>query len=299
MLPGAHTLLPHLLRRPLTLVPLVLAAAGTAALAIAVDTAFYGGAPVITPLNNILYNADTANLAQHGLHPRYTHLLVNLPQLLGPALLTLTPELSLPVLSAAGGVLVLSALPHQEARFLLPCVPLLLAAAKIPASKAWLAAWLVFNSVYGVFLGVFHQAGIVPAQQFLAATAGDAASVVYWKTYNPPTWLLGARSGDIETLALMGAPVPKLVETLERVARCEGAPAGEGYLAAPLSAVTLDALVDDDKLGFKLESVWSTTRHLNMDDLEFGDDGVVETVKRVVGRRGLGVWKVQKRECSS
>lgn len=39
---------------------------------------------VITPLNNLLYNMNVDNLAQHGLHPRYTHFAVNLPLLFGP-----------------------------------------------------------------------------------------------------------------------------------------------------------------------------------------------------------------------
>lgn len=39
---------------------------------------------VVTPLNNLLYNLDVDNLAQHGIHPRYTHFAVNLPLLFGP-----------------------------------------------------------------------------------------------------------------------------------------------------------------------------------------------------------------------
>ena len=39
---------------------------------------------VLTPLNNILYNAKVENLKEHGLHPRYLHFLVNFPLLYGP-----------------------------------------------------------------------------------------------------------------------------------------------------------------------------------------------------------------------
>lgn len=39
---------------------------------------------VISPLNNLLYNLKVDNLAQHGLHPRYTHFAINLPLLYGP-----------------------------------------------------------------------------------------------------------------------------------------------------------------------------------------------------------------------
>lgn len=36
---------------------------------------------VVTPFNFIQYNAYTSNLANHGLHPRITHLLLNVPLL--------------------------------------------------------------------------------------------------------------------------------------------------------------------------------------------------------------------------
>lgn len=36
---------------------------------------------VMTPLNFIRYNVDSSNLAKHGLHPRFLHLLVNIPLL--------------------------------------------------------------------------------------------------------------------------------------------------------------------------------------------------------------------------
>ncbi|KJE93020.1 hypothetical protein, variant [Capsaspora owczarzaki ATCC 30864] len=45
--------------------------------------------PVVAPLNNLLYNLNPANLEQHGLHPRYLHILVNMPLLFGPLVLAL------------------------------------------------------------------------------------------------------------------------------------------------------------------------------------------------------------------
>ncbi|KAA8910889.1 Alg9-like mannosyltransferase family-domain-containing protein [Sphaerosporella brunnea] len=291
----AYRVIPHILKHPLTLAPLIITAVITAALAINADSVQYsnGKGWVITPLNNLLYNSQTKNLAEHGLHPYYTHLLANLPQLLGPALVLLRRPLNTPVLSALGGLLALSLLPHQEARFLLPCVPLLLTSMALPRStklkRAWIVSWIIFNTVYGVLMGAYHQAGIVPAQAFLASTDVNITDVVYWKTYNPPTWLLGPRSATINTTTLMGAPVETLLATLNNKMDCSK----ELFLAAPLSATALDPLVEAKEL----EIVWSTRRHLNMDDLNFGEEGVVGTVKRVVGRRGLGVWRVKSREC--
>lgn len=38
---------------------------------------------VVTPLNFLRYNTNTKNLETHGLHPRFLHLLVNIPLLFG------------------------------------------------------------------------------------------------------------------------------------------------------------------------------------------------------------------------
>ena len=39
---------------------------------------------VITPLNFLIYNLSSDNLAEHGLHSRWLHLLVNLPEMASP-----------------------------------------------------------------------------------------------------------------------------------------------------------------------------------------------------------------------
>ncbi|WP_242538388.1 hypothetical protein, partial [Vibrio parahaemolyticus] len=38
---------------------------------------------MVTPLNNLLYNMDPQNLAEHTLHPRDLHFVVNFPLLFG------------------------------------------------------------------------------------------------------------------------------------------------------------------------------------------------------------------------
>ena len=50
------------------------------------DSVYYNHL-TITPLNNALYNMQTKNLAEHGIHPRWLHALVNMPLLFGPATL--------------------------------------------------------------------------------------------------------------------------------------------------------------------------------------------------------------------
>ena len=67
-------------------------------------------------------------------------------------------------------------------------------------------------------------------------------------------------------------------------------------LVAPYSSPEIDpwiAKTAKDQ-AFAFEEIWRYGRHLNLDDLDVGEEGVWGSLKRVVGRRGLVVWKVQK-----
>ena len=147
---------------------------------VAIDTQFYSnlsppsamqkdecatiGGRYIAPLNALLYNSKIDNLGEHGLHPRITHLAVNLPMLFGPLALffyadiakitvrlirlcvkrvfgdesiannearvdtTFTSWIGTTIcrLVIGCGLFILSCAPHQEPRFLLPTtVPLI------------------------------------------------------------------------------------------------------------------------------------------------------------------------------
>jgi len=65
---------------------MTVAFAAFSGLFIAVDSAYYGRL-TIAPLNNFMYNIKTENVAQHGLHPRWTHLAANFPILFGSLLM--------------------------------------------------------------------------------------------------------------------------------------------------------------------------------------------------------------------
>lgn len=306
--------------RPLSLAALASAAIVTTIIAIALDTAFYSSEPItwadliwrptVTPLNFFRYNSNTANLAQHGIHPWYQHLAANLPQLLGPATLLLVPKphLSLRLFSAISGLFVLSIFPHQEARFLLPTVPLILSSVELPKNKTvlrvWAGLWILFNLFFGVLMGIYHQGGVVPGQVFMSKQP-DATHAIWWKTYTPPIWLLNGKNEVLQTKDVMGLKGTALIEQLTELATCdtpadrrnqEYLKAKNGtYLIAPASATWLDPYLPNKGLqGLRFREVWRYTKHLNLDDLDFGDDGIWKTLTRVVGRRGLVAWRVTK-----
>ncbi|KAJ5466703.1 GPI mannosyltransferase 4 [Penicillium diatomitis] len=329
LVPGVQ-LLPYFKRKPSSLVAIIGFGAIFASFAIINDTLFYRSSasflssirhPVITPLNNLLYNSDTSNLATHGLHPRYQHFAANLTQLLGPAYIVMIFSVfrkpSIPTwlrnaraTSALSATLLLSIFPHQEPRFLIPCVPLILSCIRIRRSRIFLAVWVVFNVAMGFLMGVYHQGGVVPAQLAMrniistnTAAQGiktnPVTSVFWWKTYSPPHWLLGADNSSIpaiRTIDLMGIPGVDLIQRLdESVPSC--GTVSPVYLVAPTSATFLDPYIATGTPrtpDLQLYRLWSYRKHINLDDLDFGDDGVVPTLKRVVGRRGLGVWSVRR-----
>ncbi|KAL6356367.1 hypothetical protein LRP88_09963 [Fusarium phalaenopsidis] len=293
---------------------------GIVVIAIGLDTAFYLPSPitwtdlihkpVITPLNNFKYNSATENLAQHGLHPWYQHLVANLPLLLGPAaaLLIFKPAFSLRLYSAISGLVVLSAFQHQEARFLLPTVPLFLSSIHMPRNQTlfrlWTSAWIIFNLFLGVMMGIYHQGGVVPGQVFLSQQP-DATQAIWWKTYTPPVWLLNGKNEVLTTRDVMGLKGDLLLEQLYQLATCD-TPADRRnqeylkekngtYLMAPASATWLDSYLPNKGLeGLRFREVWRYRQHLNLDDLDFEDDGVWGTLARVIGRRGLVAWRVTK-----
>lgn len=257
-----------------------------------------------------MYNISPSNLAQHGLHPWYQHILFNIPQLIGPAaiLLFARPHLSLRLYSAISGISVLSVFQHQEARFLLPTIPLILSSVRLPHQKkvlqVWVISWVTFNVIFGTLMGIYHQGGIVPGQVFMSKQP-DATKAIWWKTYMPPIWLLNGKAETLETRDVMGIPGEELYADLEKIATCD-TPADRRnreylkekngtYLIAPTSATWLDPYLNNKGLdGLRFREVWSHRHHLNLDDLDFAEDGVWNTLKRVVGRRGLAAWRVTK-----
>lgn len=232
------------------------------------------------------------------------------------------------LMSAATGTLMLSLIPHQEPRFLLPCIPLLLTCVRLPAAPDWRRyfwiSWIIFNALLGILMGVYHQGGIVPAQIAIPSlmetrnTSILQVEVFWWKTYPPPTYLLGAPGINaissepvvIASVPLMGIPQAELLQSLSDSLEKYSAPCSDHslipstkdfYIAAPLSGWRMgkpfnkkDLSFSTDRPGLNFTHLATFPKHINLDDMELGDDGVYSTLSRVVGRRGLGIWHVDR-----
>ncbi|KAK6439510.1 alpha 1,2 mannosyltransferase [Oleoguttula sp. CCFEE 5521] len=336
LIPAAQ-LLPHLLHKPLRIPVILITASVVLFSAVLLDTAVFSGIPVasirfrdlpthavFTPWNNLIYNLDSSNLAKHGLHPVYQHFLVNLPQLLGPAVLLLPfSDRSTLFWTAIAGTALLSCFQHQEARFLQPAVPLLLTSIRLPKrfTRVWVTAWIVFNTLAGVLFGTYHQGGIVSAQTWIAAQP-NVTDLYYWKTYSPPHYLLDGRAvlyggqGDlghngsnstIQVTDLMGLDGNLLVPQIASAMYCASIPPwSRTFLVAPASGTFLDQFTNTstvdwstDNRGYydlQLKEVWRHRAHIGLDDLDFGEDGIWPTLQRVIGRRGLVVWEASSTE---
>ena len=305
---------------PISLITVLSSALTVSVLAIIADTQHYHPSfsllatlrsPTITPLNSLLYNSSASNLSTHGLHPFYQHTLINLPQLLGPALFLLPSTIlsspkSLPTISILSSLFLLSLVPHQEARFLTPLAPLCLSVIRLPRSRQftryWLAGWVVFNTLFAALMGTYHQGGVVPGQIWLGKhslgtreeSKGPMEQVFWWRTYPPPIYLLGKDTG-VSTTDLMGLRFGDMQKRVRSaLGDCRRGSTRIG-LVAPWSSVVLDEWRGNGtQNGVRIEELWRWDKHLNLDDMDFAEDGVLSTLRRVIGRRGLVIWSVER-----
>lgn len=184
----------------------------------------------ITPANGIIYNSRTENLAEHGIHPRFTHFIVNMPLLFGPLLIAAffslervsrsatSPQTSLVVYLLASLIIFsicgLSIFPHQEPRFLIPLlVPLCVIGGQMifEYSKMLKRGWYIFNVVLLLVFGILHQGGVVPSLLYMNRIVQQEQSliqqtqqtlqqhtVIYWNTYMPPSYLVSCLNPQVK-----------------------------------------------------------------------------------------------------
>lgn len=176
------------------------------------DLQYYGApwedwASFLTPLNACLYNLKVDNLQKHGIHPHWTHALVNMFLMFGPLALLFYVDLYQSVRAllrqkslertdtvfawtVVVGLGLLSMAPHQEPRFLLPLLtPLTLLLARRLKNRWFLVFWFAYNSVVLMVFGVLHQGGIVSALLADEYGQGEPEAIVFFRTYMPPSFV--------------------------------------------------------------------------------------------------------------
>ncbi|CAG8480146.1 5028_t:CDS:10 [Ambispora leptoticha] len=226
------------------------------------------GNVILTPINNVLYNLDANNLAEHGLHPRYVHV-INYFMLFGPLgiyniidfytslknfrQVSLMKSATVLTFSGICGFILLSIMPHQEARFLLPLLlPVVISASlhRKFSSRFWVF-YVLFNLITALFFGGLHQAGIIPVlgklqhqsmgfhncvkdyhkhvvcevtnefEPSFNSTEIFHTNVIFYKTFMPPRHLLGYpkawRESNIQITIhdLAGVALEQLEQELE------------------------------------------------------------------------------------
>lgn len=196
------------------------------------DSWYYGylqhGKIVLTIWNFMKYNSLHSHV--HGVHPFLTHFLVNLPLLFGPMSALFYSKLGSLLLGRFCSsnhietkgqdgkdikkqykvffilcifvpILILSFIPHQEPRFIMPVLlPLvLLFASKVICSPILLMSWCIWYVIGYIFFGVLHQGGVIPSLFHLHQVIHEKVQnstelychhVVYFHTYMPPPHLL-------------------------------------------------------------------------------------------------------------
>ncbi|XP_068210236.1 GPI mannosyltransferase 4 [Palaemon carinicauda] len=192
---------------------------------------------IVTPINFFLYNSKTANLMDHGMHPYYLHLAVNIPILHGvlgifglwtvskymaslisndiirkPKVYSMATML---LISFIMPVIFLSTFPHQEPRFLLPTLlPLVILHSdniqlysktrRKYTGNVPFFMWHVWNIFCVVIFGFLHQGGVTKTMISVYEHIGQRppennVHVIFSNMYSPPTFLLMRRMKVVAT----------------------------------------------------------------------------------------------------
>jgi hypothetical protein len=146
--------------------------------------------------NFFSYSVDIDNLAEHTLHGRYLHFLINFPLLFGPiGILTYYWMMknfsfdNIYLWTIVSGLGFYSIIPHQEPRFILPLAcPIILYLVQVKTGnfKLLFIISVLFSSVFSTFYGVIHQGGVL---NVLVNHEDPHSSVIFYHTYMPPDYL--------------------------------------------------------------------------------------------------------------
>uniref|UniRef100_A0A8C8VKN5 Mannosyltransferase n=1 Tax=Pelusios castaneus TaxID=367368 RepID=A0A8C8VKN5_9SAUR len=208
----------------------------------------------MTPFNFLRYNLNPHNLAQHGIHPRFTHFTVNGIMLFGILhILAIRVGLKMlkinihhlswirlhnPRLAEGNPTLLsfyfvplafLSLFNHQEPRFLIPLIlPLILLIMPQDRTLKCKPVIIIFNVLGALLFGCLHQGGLIPCLSHLEQLIHSPESLkhpahytlLFAHTYMPPRFLLSINKRDslVEIIDMAGAEEKALCQMLGQLA---------------------------------------------------------------------------------
>lgn len=202
---------------------------------------------VITPYNFFIYNSNPYHLAEHGLHPRYLHLTVNIHLLFGPLSFYFYKRLYhliliamkkkkfdksyCPLIMIIFPLVLLSLFPHQEPRFLIPILPLVVMTGieqieeKSKMKNVFIFVWILFNMLLTPIYGVLHQGGVVQSllhiekqlnykQPEINPIFNSDDKFVFFRTYMPPHSLLLSTRSKSQIIDVQGGNIDYFLKYL-------------------------------------------------------------------------------------
>lgn len=235
---------------------------------------------LVTPWNFLRYNVRTENLAEHGIHPRYLHFTANMAVLYGPAYLMFillsirsivtfikhrTNHMDI-LLSAmvCFPVFILSLFPHQEPRFLIPLLSLvILLSAKFSIETGFwrlnLIVHMFFNIPLFMLFGFLHQGGVIPCLRHIQSGLNWEQyklqdRFIFYHTYMPPRHLLHIREKSQNPIIdLQGIKTEELKNYFNKFKNITEKKSVNSYLILPGTLV--------DTVGKELAEYFSVSFH--------------------------------------
>lgn len=274
---------------------------------------------ILTPYNFITFNSNVNNLSRFGLHLPYTHFLVNIPlafNILGFIFYGKILSLlfgsgayrlifssqrihGLMLMSALTSTILMSFIPHQEFRFLLPLiVPLAYVFAfRIYASNKLLSIWLILNLILIYFYSSVHQSAVIrscmdlnPILKSYLREERDLlqVNVVAYRCYMVPSYLWNIPKHDFRFNLDLNEPEEDLSAKLARViTRQRDNPLYTHKFYIMLPRLYIQELVNTLQSNFSIEShkLNSLKNYTHFSGEDFQNS--IHHVRKF----GLGMWK--------
>ena len=255
---------------------------------------------VLTPINFLVYNIQTNNLANHGLHPFWFHALVCMPWMFSllaiiwymdivhkivsyvwiqlPRNTISNWMIALLYTSSIVSLIGFSSRPHHEPRFLLPLIiPIVcLFGHRLFSFRSVAVVWFVSNLLLTIFYGHIHQAGVVASISHLQSKLNNSMTndtnrsihFMFARQYLPPLHLLTIPKQKEELFQVSDLAILEFPSKFEQKFRSIR-PNTDVYLSLP--SCLSDQLKNSLEKNFPnitMELVYQHFPHFTSEDLE-------------------------------